>query len=83
MYYTRNVAPKLLVDAEYKPRSTIPAGQLPLEKTIIELMLYLLEPQHAGFSKLSVKDASWMLAWALMDHWNLCNIYTVTVSIFS
>ena len=80
MIYTRNVSGKMLLDEKYDPRASIPPCQLPVEKTVIELMLFLLRPENTCASKLSIKDASWLVSTAVTEHWIQFNIFTKTVS---
>ena len=41
-------------------------------------MMYLLQRDRAGKPQLTVEEASHMVTCTLVEHWQYCNIYTVT-----
>ena len=67
----------------YAEIGELPIGKLPKEKTVIESMVYLLRPDRASTFKRSITDASRLLSYVLMEHWNFFNIYTVTIKIIA
>ena len=75
---TRAKTQKELVDVIYIEKDGLPNGKLPVGKTIIECMMYLLRPENAGKNYRSVTDAATILSYNLMEHWSFCNIHTMT-----
>ena len=69
---------KLVHDISYAAQSEFPNGTLPVEKDILCCMLYLLRPGKAEPER-SINDAADILSFNLIDHWHLCNIYTIPV----
>ena len=79
MASTRSSVLKTLGNENYVECDSLPNGVLPLQKTIIECMLFLMRSDRAGLAQQNVKTASYTLAYVLVDHWNLCDIFTITV----
>ena len=68
---------KLVSDVLYTEQYQLPNGILPVEKDILCSMLYLLRP---GRVDRTAKEAAEILAYNLLEHWHLFNIYTIPVS---
>ena len=77
---TRSSSTKILCDVKYIEHAEFPNGKLPLQKCIIEAMLYLLRPSRAGKAGRSMPDAARIIAYNLIEHWTFCNIYTLSVN---
>ncbi|XP_041349536.1 uncharacterized protein LOC121368852 [Gigantopelta aegis] len=58
---------------------SFPPGLLPVGKKVIEIMMALLRPDIAGTFKRSISEASRLVSMILMEHWEFCNQYTVTL----
>ena len=67
---------KLVYDITYTEQFEFPNGTLPVEKDILCCMLYLLRP---GKAERTVNEAAEILAYNLIEHWHLFNIYTIPV----
>ena len=78
-YGKRAKSRKELGGGKYVEMEFFPNGRLPVEKTVIETMMYVLRPERAGRTSINKSLASRMLAYVLIEHWNFCNIYTITV----
>ena len=74
----RSTIEKYILEERYVEEFGLPNGRLPLEKSIIQFMLYLLRPGQPGKQK-SYNDAARMLSYSLIDHWHFCNIYTINI----
>ena len=77
-FKTRSSSQKHLEGVTYNEIEDFPNGRLPLEKSIIQRMLYITRPDRSGKQSLSVKQGAWILAQELQEHWHYCNIYTKT-----
>jgi len=77
-YVTRSKTTRVLGNVTYTETESFSAGVLPTKKNVIEVMLYLLRLDRAGRSQLTVEKASHIVACTLLEHWQYCNIYTVT-----
>lgn len=75
----RSSTQKKLLDTTYCEKDDLPPGKLPLEISIIERMMYLLRPDRAGNAMRTVKSAVHILSYVLQEHWEYCNIYTITL----
>ena len=78
-HYTRNRSQKKILDEVYVERGGLPPGMLPLQKTIIENMIYLNRPDRAGADTRSAKESATFFSYVLIEHWTFCNCHTVTV----
>ena len=78
-HYTRNRSQKTILDEVYVEAGGLPPGMLPVEKTIIENMIYLNRPDRAGQSAPTVKESALFFSYILIDHWTFCNVHTVVV----
>ena len=78
---TRTRVSSVIGNATYKEAEGLPHGILPTKKHVIECMIYLLRPDRAGAAVRSREDAAEILAFALVDHWEYCNVYTVGFSV--
>ena len=76
---TRSGTQKKLFDVVYSEIDEFPPGKLPLEKSVIERMLFLMRPDRAEKQSLSTHDAARAVAKELQEHWHYCNIYTCTM----
>ena len=54
-------------------------GFLPTSKDIVQAMLYLLRPDRAGKLARTAQEAARLLAYALISHWEYCNVYTIHI----
>ena len=77
-YVTRSKTTRVLANVTYTETESFSAGVLPTQKNVVEVMMYLLRRDQAGKSQLTVEEASRMVACTLIEHWQYCNIYTVT-----
>ena len=73
--FTRNIGDELFTA---NLDLTFPPGQLPVGKRIVETMMALLRPNEAGKSYRTISEASRYVALLLMEHWEFCNIYTIS-----
>ena len=80
MMETRSTSTKILCDAKYMEHAEFPNGRLPVQKSVIEVMLYLLHPNRAGKARRTTKDAARIIAYTLIEHWKFCNIHTLSVN---
>ena len=62
-------------DVTYTEECELPKGKLPTEKDILCCMLYILRNDVT-----TVSEAAETVAYNLVEHWHLCNIYTIPVS---
>ena len=74
----RSTTEKYILEERYVEEFGLPNGRIPLEKTIIQVMLYLLRPGQPGKQK-SSNDAARILSYSLVEHWHFCNVYTIKV----
>ena len=74
----RSTTEKYILEERYVEEFGLPNGRLPLEKTIIRVMLYLLRPGQPGKQK-SYNAAVPILSYGLVEHCLLCNVYTIKV----
>ncbi|XP_041372580.1 uncharacterized protein LOC121385857 [Gigantopelta aegis] len=72
----RSKSQKIIREEIYIEKASLPVGKLPVQKTIIEAMMYLLRAERASQAQRSVTDAARILAYVLIEHWMFCNIYT-------
>ena len=66
-------------DVSYTAQAEFPNGTLPLEKDVMCFMLYLLRPGRSELER-TINEAADILAFNLIEHWHLFNIYTIPVS---
>ena len=66
-------------DVSYTAQVDFVNGTLPLEKDVLCCMLYLLRPGREDQER-STNEAAEILAYNLIEHWHLLNIYTIPVS---
>ncbi len=52
---------------------------LPTKKDVVECMMYLMWKDRAGKQQHTVSDGTNLLAFILTQHWEDCNIYTITL----
>ena len=76
----RSTSTKILCGAKDMENADFPNGRLPVQKSIIEAMLYLLRPNRAGKAGRSTKDAARIITYTLIEHWTFCNIHTLSVN---
>ena len=74
----RSLSRTLIDDAVFCEKFYFQNGQLPLEKDVIEMMLFQLSPIRAGKTQRSKDDAASVIAHGLIDHWIHCNLYTLS-----
>ena len=74
----RSLSRTLIDDAVFCEKFYFQNGQLPLEKDVIEMMLFQLSPVRAGKTQRSKDDAASVIAHGLIDHWIHCNLYTLS-----
>ena len=77
-YVTRSKTTRVLANVTYTETESFSAGVLPTKKNFVEVMMHLLRRDRAEKSQLTVEEASRMVACTLIEHWQYCNIYTVT-----
>ena len=77
---TRSTSQKTLCDVVYNENASFSNGRLPVQKSVIEAMLYLMRPARTGQAQRTITDASRMIAYALTDHWTFCNIHTLSIN---
>ena len=77
--YTRSKTQNKLNEVVYSESSGFKPGILPTKKDVIQTMMYLLRPARAGKSQRTTEEATRMLSYLLIDHWELCTIYTIKV----
>ena len=75
----RSATEKFLLEERYVEEFGLPNGRLPLEKTVIQAMMYALCPGQPGQQR-SVNEAARVLSYSLIDHWHFCNVYTINIS---
>ena len=73
---TRSKTQRNINGTIYIESSGFSPGVLPSQREIVESMLYLLRPDRAGKLGRTVAEASRLLAYAVIDHWEYCTIYT-------
>ena len=71
-------AEKIVHDVTYTEECELPTGKLPTEKDILCCMLYILRNDVT-----TISEAAEILAYNLVAHWHLCNIYTIPVCNFN
>jgi hypothetical protein len=74
----RSLAFKEIAGDKYVEKFNFAPGLLPLEKDVLELMVYHLNSNRAGRTQLSKEQAAQTVAGGLIDHWIWCNVYTLT-----
>ena len=65
---------KQLHNGSFTEKEEFPNGKLPVEKDVIEVMIYMLRPDRAGRLHISIKEATSTLCYVLIDHWNFGQI---------
>ena len=73
----RSLASKDIAGVQYVEKFSFALGLLPLERDVIELMVYHRNPARAGRTQISKEEAALSVAHGLVDHWIWCNVYTV------
>ena len=68
-------------DLVFKPNIDLmfPAGQLPTGRRVMEMMFALNDPKASGQAVRTVEESAHVVTQLLMEHWEWCNIYTITV----
>ena len=70
--FTRSKVQKNINGTVYKENGGFSRGILPTQKEIVENMVYLLRSDRAGKVQRTVEEASRLLAYALIQHWEHC-----------
>ena len=73
----RSATSTTLGDELFVARDFFAPGLLPSEKSIIEMMIYFLNPRGKGVKQVTRKEAEERVAHTLAEHWVWCNIYTI------
>ena len=55
-------------------------GVLPTYKDVMQSLMYLLRPDRAGKAGRTVKEACRLQAYALIEHWEYCNVYRIHIA---
>lgn len=76
--YTRTNTQKTLCGTVYSESFNLPLGVLPSKKNVVECMVYLMRKDRAGKQQRTVQDGANLLAFILVQHWEYCNVYTIT-----
>ena len=63
----RSTTEKYILEERYVEEFGLPNGRLPLQKSVIQVMLYLLRPGQPGRQK-SANDAAHILSHNLVEH---------------
>ena len=73
----RSLTTKDIDGVKYTEKFNFVNGMLPLEKDVIEMMIFHLSPSRAGRALVTRVGAARMVADGLIDHWVWCNVYTL------
>ena len=76
---TRSKTQRTLIGTVYSESSGFSPGVLPTFKDIIQGMIYLVRPDRAGKHGRTVDEAARLLAYAVMEHWEYCDVYTIQI----
>ena len=74
----RSLAFKEIAGEKYVEKFNFAPGLLPVERDVIEMMVYQLNPNRAGRAGYTKEQAAQTVADGLIDHWIWCNVYTLT-----
>ena len=64
----RSLASKDIAGVQYVEKFSFALGLLPLERDVIELMVYHMNPARAGRTQNSKEEAALSVAHGLVDH---------------
>ena len=76
---TRSTTQRSINGTVYCESSGFSPGVLPTSKDIVQAMLYLLRPDRAGKNSRTVDEACRLLSYAVIGHWEYCNVYTIKI----
>ena len=76
---TRSKTQKTVNGTVYSESSGFSPGVLPTYQDIIQGMIYLLRPDRAGKYGRTMDEAARLLAYAVIEHWEYCDIYTINI----
>lgn len=76
---TRSKTQKTINGTVYSESCGFSPGVLPASRDIVQGMIYLLRPDRAGKHARTVEDAARLLAYAVIEHWEYCSIYTIII----
>ena len=62
---------------KYPEKFIFDGGLLPLEKDVLQLMVFHMSPSRAGKNMMTTEEAAGLVADGLIDHWVWCNVYTI------
>ena len=73
----RSATSLTLGDELFVARDSFTPGLLPSQKSVIEMMMYILTPRGKGIKQVTREEAEIRVAHTLTEHWVWCNIYTI------
>ena len=73
----RSLTHKDIAGVKYPEKFSFDGGLLPLEKDVLQLMVFHMSPSRAGKNMMTKEEAAGLVADGLIDHWVWCNVYTI------